>query len=247
MVSYLCSRAFPLEMEQSNVNYREWTYRDILKLPQEEQTLWRKACHDELQILKDRKVYEIVDRPANRKVIKNRWVFDVKTDGRKKARLVAKGFSQVEGIDFDQIFSPIVHFETVRCMLALSAIENWYITGLDVRSAYLYGKLDEELYMDFPEGFMPPHLKGKVLRLLRALYGLKQAGLAWWRELDKSMKELGFTRLKTDAGLFIYRKGKELVLAIIYVDDAIFCGPNKPFVDKVKADFMKKWDCRVVR
>jgi hypothetical protein len=71
LVSYLCSRAFPLEIESSNVNYREWTYRDILKLPQEEQTLWHKACHDELQILKDRKVYEIMDRPANRKIIKN--------------------------------------------------------------------------------------------------------------------------------------------------------------------------------
>ena len=80
----------------------------------------------------------------------------MKSDGCKKARLVAKGFSQVEGLDFDQVFSPVVRFETVHLMLALAALENWYITGLDVRSAYLYGKLDEEIYMEQPKGFAVP-------------------------------------------------------------------------------------------
>ena len=95
-------------------------------------------------------------------------------------------------MDFDQIFSPVVRFETVRLMLALSALENWHITGLDVRNAYLYGELDEEIYMDQPEGFKLKGQEHMVLRLRRALYGLKQAGLAWWRALNKSMEELGF-------------------------------------------------------
>ena len=77
-------------------------------------------------------------------------------------------------------------------MLALATLENWHISGLDVRSAYLYGKLDKEIYMEFPEGFHPPHLRGKVLRLLCALYGLKQAGLAWWKVLNEFMEELSF-------------------------------------------------------
>jgi len=128
-------------------------------------------------------------------------------------------------------------------MLAFAALENWHISGLNVQSTYLYGKLDEEIYMEFPEGFAPPHLKNKVLRLLRALYGLKQAGLAWWNELNKSMRELGFERLKTDAGLFIYKEGNQIVIAIIYVDDALFCGPSKAFVKKVKAAFTKRWEC----
>jgi hypothetical protein len=91
---------------------------------------------------------------------------------------VAKGFSQVEGLDFDQIFSPVVRFETVRLVLALAALQNWSTTGLNVKSAYLYGTLDEEIYMEQPEGFANPKNPKKVLRLLRALYGLKQAGLA---------------------------------------------------------------------
>jgi len=147
----------------------------------------------------------------------------MKLDGRKKACLVAKGFSQVEGLDFDQVFSPVVRFETVRLMLALATLENWYITGLDVQSAYLYGKLNEEIYMEQPKGFAVPGQERKVLCLWHALYGLKQAGLAWWRTLDESLKELGFECLKSEAGIFFYKKkDTNIVIGIIYVDDALF-------------------------
>jgi hypothetical protein len=83
-------------------------------------------------------------------------------------------------LDYDQVFSPVVWFETVRLILAMAALENWNIMGLDVRNAYLYGKLNEEIYMEQPQGFSTPGSEHKVLRLLRALYGLKQAGLVWW-------------------------------------------------------------------
>jgi hypothetical protein len=120
---------------------------------------------------------------------------------------VTKGFSQVERLDFDQIFSPVVRFETIRLVLALAALQNWSITGLDVKSAYLYGTLDEEIYMEQPEGFVDPKNPKKVLHLLCALYGLKQAGLAWWRAMKQSMEDLGFKCLNSDAGVFLYRKG----------------------------------------
>jgi hypothetical protein len=189
-------------------------------------------------------VYDLVPRPYRRKVIKNRWVFDVKTDGRKKARLVAKGFSQIEGMDYDQVFSPVVRFETVRLLLAMAALENWVISGLDVRNAYLYGELDEEIYMEQPEGFVTPGSETKVLRLRRALYGLKQAGLAWWRALKKSMEELGFKSLSSDAGVFLFRNGESFVIAVIYVDDAIFMGPDPGLTMAMKSRFMKRWETR---
>ena len=130
-------------------------------------------------------------------------------------------------------------------MLVLAALENWYITGLDVWSTYLYGKLNKEIYMEQPEGFAVPRQEHKVLCLWRALYGLKQAGLAWWRTLDESLKELRFERLKSEAGIFFYKKkGTNMVVGIIYVDDALFCGPNKAIVDSIKAQFMRKWECR---
>src|SRR6266851_2473904 len=160
----------------------------------------------------------------------------------KKARLVAKGFSQVEGIDYDAIFSPVVWFETVWLMVALAALKNWHITGLDVKTAFLYGELDEELYMEQPEGFKVKGHEGKVLRLKRAIYGLKQAALAWWKPLDKSMGELGFTCLRSDSGIFVNKD--QSIIVIVYVDDVLFLGTDKQKLLKIKELFMKQWECR---
>ena len=134
----------------------------------------------------------------------------------------------------------------MRLILALAALENWVAYGLDVRNTYLYGKLDEEIYMEQPEGFTAPGTTREhyVLRLLRALYGLKQARLAWWRALKQSMEEMGFISLTSDAGIFVYRCNGFLVVAIIYVDDTIFCGPNKALVLAMKDTFMCRWETR---
>jgi hypothetical protein len=153
-VRYLLAKAVPLDSDTLQTTpIREWTYKDILCLPEAQKKEWRTAFHEELEALHKRNVFELVDLPKGRKLIKNRWVFDQKTDGRKKARLVAKGFSQIEGVDFNEIFSPVVHFESVHLILTLAALEQWLITVLDVKSAFLYRELDEELYMEQPEGF----------------------------------------------------------------------------------------------
>ena len=134
-------------------------------LPKERLDEWKAACKQELDALNRRHVFDLVEHPKGRKVIRNCWVFDVKDDGRKRARLVVKGFSQVEGMDYDQVFSPVVRFETVRLIISMAALENWHMHGLDVRNAYLYGELDEEIYMEQPEGFSVPGKTGHVLRL----------------------------------------------------------------------------------
>jgi len=100
-----------------------------------------------------RQVYELVNLPPNCKAIGNRWVLNQKMDGRKRARLVAKGYSQVEGIDYSEIFSPVICYESIHLMFTLVALKNWYITGLDVKTAFLYRKLNEEIYMKQPKGF----------------------------------------------------------------------------------------------
>ena len=157
---------------------------------------------------------------------------------------MAKGFSQVEGMDYDQVFSPVVRFETVRLIISMAALENWHMHGLDVRNAYLYGELDEESYMEQPEGFSVPGKASHVLCLQRALYGLKQARLTWWRALKQSMEELGFTSLASDAGVFYYRGEGSFIVTIIYVNNAIFCRPSKSLVLKLKEAFMKRWETR---
>ena len=114
--------------------------------------------------------------PKGRKAVKNYWVFNIKPDGHYQSHLVAKGFSQVEGIDFDESFSPVVRYETARLLLAVAALEDLDIQSVDVKTAYLYGDLNEEIYMEQPEGFKLPGKENKVWRLHKALYGLKQAG-----------------------------------------------------------------------
>ena len=131
----------------------------------------------------------------------------------------------------------------MRLILAMAALGNWTIFGLDVRNTYLYGELDEEIYMEQPEGFRVPNLEHHVIRLKKALYGLKQAGLTWWQTLRDSMKELGFEGLISNAGLFIWKNKHGFVITVIYVDDALFCGPNKALVQELKEKFMKRWEC----
>ena len=136
----------------------------------------------------------------------------------------------------------MVWFETVKMIIALAVLKNWHITGLDVKSAFLYRELDEELYMEQPEGFKVKDQEHKVMHLKHAIYGLKQAVLAWWKVLDESMASLGCTQLLSDSGLFV-NKDKSIV-AIVYVDDVLFMGANKKSLLELKQCFMKIWECR---
>ena len=151
------------------------TYRDIAKLLADLRKQWRLACQEELEALCKHKVYELADLPPGCKAVKNRWVFMTKYDGHKKARLIAKGFSQIEGINFDQIFSLVDQYESVQLLLAIAALEDWHIEGLNVKTVFLYGPLDKEIYMEQPEGFKVKGQEHKVLCMHKALYGLKQA------------------------------------------------------------------------
>ncbi|KAJ3552813.1 hypothetical protein NP233_g12787 [Leucocoprinus birnbaumii] len=223
------------------------TWKDLLKLPKNDREKWMNACLDELNSLRERGVYELVDLPPGRRAIKNRWVFNLKSDGRYRSRLVAKGFSQIEGIDFDELFSPVVRYETARLLLGMAALEDFDILSVDVKTAFLYGKLDEEIYMEQPEGFRLPGYENKVWRLRRALYGLKQAGLSWWREMTKSMLALGFKRSKSDAGVYYYYhpQTREIVIAVVYVDDVFFMGKrNSKLLKELKSKFTQRWECR---
>jgi len=102
-------------------NICKWSFKDIMRMPSAQQKDWIDACRQELDSLQEHRVYDLVNPPQSRRVIKNRWVFNQKTDGHKRAQLVAKGFSQVEGIDYDNVFLPVVRYESVRLMIALAA------------------------------------------------------------------------------------------------------------------------------
>jgi len=113
-------------------------------------------------LLKDWDIYEIIDLLKGKKTVKNHWVFNIKPDSRYWSCLVAKGFSQVEGIDFDELFSLVIHYETVWLFLTIAVLEDLDIQSIDVKTAYLYGDLDEKIYIEQPEGFKLPRKENKV-------------------------------------------------------------------------------------
>jgi len=135
---------FLLALRATETHVLPKTFKDVIKIPADSKKRWLESCLEELKLLKDRDVYEIVDLPKRRKVVKNCWVFNIKPDGHYQSCLVAKGFSQVEGINFDELFSPVVHYETVRLLLAVAVLEDLDIQSIDVKTAYLYGNLDKE-------------------------------------------------------------------------------------------------------
>jgi len=154
------------------------------------------------------------------------------------------GFSQIKGIDFDQIFSLVVWYESICLLLAAAALERWHIEGLDVKSAFLYGHFNEEIYMEQSKGFKIHGQEQKVLHLCQAIYGLKQAALAWWKELLASMRKIGFERSQSDAGIFIHKESNgDIVVAMIYIDNSGFMSNNATLVKEKKKAFMGICEC----
>ena len=134
---------------------------------------WREACQYEMDALAKNGTWRLVDLLAGRKAIKSKWVFKCKADGCFCVHLVAKGFTQVQGIDYDETFSPVVRFESLRLLLVLAMLEDWEIYQMDVKSVFLNGLLEEEIFMEQPQGFITPGQADKVWLLLKVIYGLK--------------------------------------------------------------------------
>ena len=224
------------------MNICEWRYKDILYFPGKLKEEWRQACTEEISTLRKFSVFELVTLSKGKKAIRNRWVFDIKSDGQKCACLVAKGFSQIEGVNYNELFSPVVQYGSVPLLFAIAALKQWHMLAVDVKTAFLYGKLNEEIYMQQPQGFLEKGKEKLVWQLTHAIYGLKQAAPAWWKELKSLMKQLGSTCHHLDAGIFVNRKYGIIVIA--YVDDCIFLGKDLKRVKQAKEAFMKIWECQ---
>ncbi|KAJ9564380.1 hypothetical protein OSB04_000346 [Centaurea solstitialis] len=188
---------------------------------------WIEAMQEELLQFVLQHVWDLVDLPRGHRVIGTKWIFRNKTDERgivikNKARLVAQGYTQEEGIDYDDVFAPVVRIETIRLFLAFASYKGFKVYQMDVKSAFLYDTIDEEVYVSQPPGFEDPKYPDKVYKLRKALYGLHQAPRAWYDTLSSYMLENKFERGVIDKTLFIKRIKTDMLLVQIYVDDIIF-------------------------
>ena len=153
---------------------------------------WKATMKEEMIALGKNGTWDLVELPKGRKIVGCKWVFKLKqgvndTEDRYKARLVAKGFSQKAGIAFHEIFSPVVKIVSIRIVLALVALFDLELQQLDVKTVFLHGDLDEEIYMEQPEGFLQHRNEKFVCRLKKSLYGLKQSPRQWYKKFDSFM------------------------------------------------------------
>ncbi|GJU00330.1 retrovirus-related pol polyprotein from transposon TNT 1-94 [Tanacetum coccineum] len=192
---------------------------------------WIEAMQEELCLFDRLDVWELVDRPLCKNVINMKWLWKNKRDEENKARLVAKGYSQQEGINFEESFTPVARLEAVRLFVAYSAHKSFPIYQMDVKTAFLNGPLKEEVYVNQLDGFVDPHHPDKVYHLKKALYGIKQLPRVWYDEIFNFLVSKGFSKGSIDPTLFITKKGEDILLVQIYVDDIIF-GSTNPKLSK---------------
>ncbi|GJR08587.1 retrovirus-related pol polyprotein from transposon TNT 1-94 [Tanacetum coccineum] len=213
-------------------------------------SFWKEAMQEEIEALHKNKTWEMVPLPGGRKPIGNKWVYKIKKNGddqveRYRARLVVKGYAQKEGIDFNEIFSPVVRMITVRVVLALCATYDLHLEQLDVKTAFLHGNLEEEIYMLQPEGFEQKGKENLVCRLNKSLYGLKQAPRCWYKRFDSFIIGLGYNRLHADPCAYFKRFGNnDFVILLLYVDDMLVACPNKDRISKLKALLTREFEMK---
>ncbi|GJS80569.1 retrovirus-related pol polyprotein from transposon TNT 1-94 [Tanacetum coccineum] len=190
------------------------------------------SMQEELLQFKLQQVWKLVDLPNRNRAIRTKWVFRDKKDERgivirNKARLVAQGHRQEEGIDYEEFFGPVARIEAIRLFLAYASFMGFMVYQMDVNSEFLYGTIEEEVYVSQPPGFKDPNRPKKVYKVVKAFYRLHQAPRAWYETLANYLLCNGFKRGKIDQTLFIKKHKLDILLIYVYVDDIIFSSTNK--------------------
>ena len=183
---------------------------------------WKIAADQEYHSLMENDTWELTNLPEGHKPIGSKWVFKVKYRRveRFKGRLVAKGFAQTYGIDYDETFSPVVRFSSIRALLAFAVQNNMLIHQMDVVTVFLSGKLDEEIYMHQPDGYVIQGKENLVCRLKKPFYGLKQSPWCWNTVFQQYKESIGFEQSPADPCVY-FQYGDTVTIVAVYVDDLI--------------------------
>ncbi|RZB91995.1 Retrovirus-related Pol polyprotein from transposon TNT 1-94, partial [Glycine soja] len=211
--------------------------------------LWQEAINDEMDSLESNKTWHLVDLPPGCKPIGCKWILKkkLKPDGtvdKYKARLVAKGFRQRENVDFFDTFSPVTRITSIRVLISLAAIHSLVVHQMDVKTAFLNGELEEEIYMEQPEGFVIHGQEDKVYKLDKSLYGLKQAPKQWHEKFDNLIVSNGFKVNESDKCIYYKSVNNICTIICVYVDDLLIFGSNIHVVNNVKSLLCNNFDMK---
>ncbi|UYV74758.1 hypothetical protein LAZ67_12000832 [Cordylochernes scorpioides] len=224
------------------------SYSEVLQLPKIEREKWLQAMNEELNSLEKNNVWELTPLPKDKKIIGCKWTYKQKLNSkgeieRYKARLVAKGFNQKFGRDYEETFAPIVKHSIIRAFLAASVYKGMKVNHLDVKTAFLHGDLDKELYMELPEGL---HTKqtNKVCKLKKAIYGLKQAGRSWNTKIASTLIKNNFKQSLVDPCLFTKNEENHSIYLILYVDDMLLASDSEIIIQNTVKTLEKEFEIK---
>lgn len=202
--------------------------------------LWKEAINDEMDSILGNQTWELAELPKGVKSIGSKWVFKKKLnpDGSistYKARLVAKGYRQREGVDYFDTYAPVARISSIRTLIAISAIKGLHIHQMDVKTAFLNGYLNDEVYMEQPEGFVILGQENKVCRLVKSLYGLKQAPKQWHERFDTTITSFGFQHNSVNRCIYTKKTEEYIVVICLYVDDMLIISTTLDGISKTKS------------
>ncbi|GJT16659.1 retrotransposon protein, putative, ty1-copia subclass [Tanacetum coccineum] len=229
-----------------NVGVEEHSLRDLNEpanykaaMLDPESNKWLDAMNAKMQSMKDNQVWRLVDLPPDCKTVGSKWLFKKKTDmdgnvHTYNACLIAKGFTQLYGVDYEETFSPVADIRAIRILIAISPFYDYEIWQMDVKTVFLNGYLDEDIYMVQPEGFVDTKYPKKLCNLQRSIYGLKQASRSWNKRFDEEIKKFGFTQNLDEPCVYQKASGSNVTFPILYVDDIIIMGNHILSLQSVK-------------
>ena len=223
------------------------TYEEAVSCPQSE--LWLDAMRDEILSMRHNGVWELIELPEGHRPIGCKWVYKTKRDSKGKvekfkARLVAKGFTQREGVDYEATFSPVSSKDSFRVIMALVAHFDMELHQIDVKTAFLNGDLNEEVYMMQPEGFVANDSGKLVCRLKKSIYGLKQASRQWYLKFHSVVTSYGFVENKVDQCIYCKVSGRKFIFLILYVDDILLASSDLGLLHETKRMLSNNFDMK---
>ncbi|GKB92037.1 ribonuclease H-like domain-containing protein [Tanacetum coccineum] len=230
-----------LNLHVSSVSPLPKSYHDAFNDPN-----WQNDMPDEYIALIKNKTRTLVPKPSDTNIVRCIWLFrhTYMADGtlsRYKARLVANGSTQLEGVNVDETFSPVVKPGTIRTVISLTSSRHWLIYQLDVKNAFLHGDLSETVYMHQSPRFWDSVLLDYACLLRRSLYGLKQAPRAWFQRFASYITRIGFSHSRCDSSLFIYRQGTDIAYLLLYVDDIVHTASFESLLQQIIGSLHKEF------
>ena len=223
------------------------TYKEAMNSM--ESLMWKEAIKSEIDSILHNHTWELVDLPSGCKPLSSKWIFKRKrkVDGsidKYKARLVIKGYRQTEGLDYFDTYSPVTRINSIRMVLAIASLKDLEVHQMDVKTAFLNEDLNEEIYMEQPEGFSAPRQEMKVCRLVKSLYGLKQAPKQWHEKFVNVMLSHGFKINECDKCVYVKDDEHGYVIVCLYVDDMLIVGSDDKMITSTKNMLNSRFDMK---